>query len=122
MFTKADYKGCCVMLKEKFFAGLIDDESILILSPNGKEYCASVFNKDDEKSDGELYLYRLLTREEHDEIKSLQLPENWLVQANEKQTEFALIYEKYYRVLPTIDEITMDILNAINYVVKEVET
>ncbi len=123
MFEKKDYKSCCEVIKRNgFFAGLMDDESILILSPpKEKEYCACIFNKDDGCTDDELYLYRLLTREEYDGFNSCKLAENWSVQTNEKQTGFALVYEKYYPVLPDIDEIAMDILNAINYIVKEVE-
>lgn len=119
MFSRLDFKHCCKLLKEKYFAGLIDDESILILSPNAKEYCACIFDKDNES---ELYLYRLLTREEYNEINSLRLAESWSVEANDKHTGFALIYEKCYSHSPTIKEISKDLVQAMDYLVKEVET
>lgn len=120
MLAQSEYRRCCELIKTKYFAGLIDEESILILSPNGKEYCACIF---DVKPDSELYLYRLLNLEEYDKIKPLQLAENWFIEANEKHTEYALIYEKFYSSgLPSVDEIATDTLYAINYIIKEIET
>ena len=120
LYTKSNYVCCCEIIKRKgYFAGLIDDESVLVLSPNANEYCASLFDKHD--GTYELYLYRLLSKAEYNYYNKdvSALGKHWSLDTNAKSTAFALVFSKTFSYIPTVNEFTEEILSAIN-IIKDV--
>ena len=99
-----------IIKRNGYFAGLIDDESILILSTNGNEYCVSLFK---ENGEYEIYMYRLLSETEYKRYKKLKFGGRWRTETNNPSTAFAMVFSKTFSYLPSVNELTSTVISAL---------